>query len=155
MNTDLTAAQKDYALFLPALSGFYSTYVGKQRHGQYVDPARIPSNFVNGIEGMNYLNKKEGMFHYKWSLYSAGHANLDTTKFDVNTLIPIHSSHAFVTRISDTNKVEFIFQNKPNPSLLLSGIFQDETLENVLGGLSYTARFDFKINEDIVTIKFK
>jgi transmembrane sensor len=51
--------------------------------------------------------------------------------------------------------VEFIFQNKPNPSLLLSGIFQDETLENVLGGLSYTARFDFKINEDIVTIKFK
>jgi hypothetical protein len=82
MNTDLTAAQKDYAVFLPALSGFYSTYVGKQRHGPYVDPARIPANFTNGIEGMNYLNKKEGMFHYKWSLYSAGHANLDTTKFD-------------------------------------------------------------------------
>lgn len=51
--------------------------------------------------------------------------------------------------------VKFIFQNKPNPSLLLSGIFQDETLENVLGGLSYTARFDFEINEDLVTIKFK
>lgn len=51
--------------------------------------------------------------------------------------------------------VKFIFQNKPNPALLLSGIFQDETLENVLGGLSYSARFDFKINEDIVTIKFK
>lgn len=51
--------------------------------------------------------------------------------------------------------VKFIFQNKPEPTLLLSGIFQDETLENVLEGLSYTARFDFKINEDIVTIKFK
>lgn len=82
MNTDLTAAQKDYAVFLPALSGFYATYVGKQRHEQYVDPARIPSNFPNGVESLNYLNPKEGMFNYKWSLYSAGHANLDINKFD-------------------------------------------------------------------------
>lgn len=51
--------------------------------------------------------------------------------------------------------VKFIFQNKPDPALLLSGIFQDETLENVLGGLSYTARFDFEIKEDLVNIKFK
>jgi transmembrane sensor len=51
--------------------------------------------------------------------------------------------------------VKFIFQNKPEAALLLSGIFQDETLENILEGLSYTARFDFEINEDIVTIKFK
>jgi len=51
--------------------------------------------------------------------------------------------------------VKFIFQNKPDPALLLSGIYQDETLENVLGGLSYTARFDFKIKEDVVKIKFK
>ena len=32
MNKDLTSAQKDYATFLPALSGFYATYIGKQRH---------------------------------------------------------------------------------------------------------------------------
>lgn len=82
MNTDLTTAQQDYAVFLPALSGFYSTYVGKQRHEQYVEQSRIPACFPNGVESLNYLNKKDGMFHYKWSLYSAGHANLDTTKFD-------------------------------------------------------------------------
>ena len=29
---NLTAKQKDYAVFLPALSGFYATYIGKQRH---------------------------------------------------------------------------------------------------------------------------
>jgi len=29
MNKDLTTEQKDYARFLPALSGFYATYVGK------------------------------------------------------------------------------------------------------------------------------
>ena len=35
---------------------------------------------------------------------------IDTTKFDVTTLIPQHSSHDFFTRING-NKVEFIFEN--------------------------------------------
>jgi len=85
MNKDLTASQNDYAHFLPALSGFYATYVGKQRYldpvnGPYVPANRIPNNFQNGIESLNYLNSKEGAFTYKWTLYSAGHADLDTTK---------------------------------------------------------------------------
>jgi hypothetical protein len=80
MNKDLTATQNDYARFLPALSGFYATYVGKQRYDEYVDKSRIPSNFTNGIESLNYLNKQEGQFQYQWTLYSAGHAELDTTK---------------------------------------------------------------------------
>ncbi len=79
MNINLTTAQKDYAHFLPALSGFYATYIGKQRFDNYVDPARIPSNFKHGVESLNYLNQQQGAFTYKWSLYSAGHANLDTT----------------------------------------------------------------------------
>ena len=87
MNKDLTKAQKDYAHFLPALSGFYATYVGKQRHPDpdtgelYVPDDRIPSNFQNNVESLNYLNIQEGQFQYKWTLYSAGHAELDTTKF--------------------------------------------------------------------------
>jgi hypothetical protein len=86
MNKDLTEAQQDYAHFLPALSGFYATYVGKQRHpdpvkGPYVPASRMPNNFANGMESLNYLNAKEGAFTYKWTLYSAGHADLDTTKF--------------------------------------------------------------------------
>ena len=80
MNKNLTAEQKDYAFFLPALSGFYATYVGKQRYGEYVLTSRIPSNFNHGIESLNYLNHKEGQFQYKWSLYSAGHAELDINK---------------------------------------------------------------------------
>jgi len=80
MNKDLTATQKDYAVFLPALSGFYATYVGKQRFDNYVDPARIPSNFTNGVESLNYLNKQQGLFNYHWTLYSAGHAELDVNK---------------------------------------------------------------------------
>ena len=81
MKKDLTTEQKDYARFLPALSGFYATYVGKQRYDEYVDKSRIPSNFAHGVESLNYLNADEGAFQYKWTLYSAGHADLDTTKF--------------------------------------------------------------------------
>lgn len=86
MNKDLTAAQNDYAHFLPALSGFYATYVGKQRHpdpvkGPYIEASRIPANFANGVESLNYLNSQEGAFTYKWTLYSAGHAELDVNKF--------------------------------------------------------------------------
>lgn len=80
MNRDLTEEQTDFARFLPALSGFYATYVGKQRFDEYVDKSRIPSNFHHGVESLNYLNADQGQFTYKWSLYSAGHADLDTTK---------------------------------------------------------------------------
>lgn len=80
---DLTSQQSDYAIFLPALSGFYATYIGKQRHDpNYVDASRIPKDFENGIEGLNWLNHQKGYFTYKWALYSAGHANLDVGKFD-------------------------------------------------------------------------
>lgn len=51
--------------------------------------------------------------------------------------------------------VTFYFQNEPAPGLFLSGKFHDETLENVLEGLSFTAKFEFEINEDIVKIRFK
>ena len=71
MNNDLTTEQKDYAVFLPSISGFYATFIGKQRFSDYVDPMRIPSG-LNGMEGMNFLNSKEGAFEYKWALYSAG-----------------------------------------------------------------------------------
>ena len=81
---DLTAKQNDYAVFLPAISGFYATFVGKQRdpvNGPYVDPARLPQGLTD-MEQMNWLNSSKGLFPYKWSLYSGGHANLDLNKPD-------------------------------------------------------------------------
>ena len=82
MNKNLTATQSDYAYFLPATSGFYSTFIGKQRYGNYVDPARIPKSFSAGIESLNYLEPDKGAFYYDHCLYSAGHANLDLNKTD-------------------------------------------------------------------------
>ena len=78
---NLTAKQNDYAVFLPAISGFYATFVGKQRTDpNYVDPARMPVGL--DMEMMNWLNDQKGLFPYRWSLYSGGHANLDLAKPD-------------------------------------------------------------------------
>jgi len=77
---DLTPLQKDYAVYLPAISSFYSTYVDKQRKEEFVPKDRIPKEFDRGIEGMNFLNPEQGYFYYKYALYSAGHAQLDITK---------------------------------------------------------------------------
>ena len=82
MNQDnLTAKQNDYAVFLPAISGFYATFVGKQRNEPYVDPARFPAGLTD-MEQMNWLNSQKALFPYRWSLYSGGHANLDLNKQD-------------------------------------------------------------------------
>lgn len=78
---NLTNKQQDYAVFLPAISGFYATFIGKQRNGNYVDPTRLPSG-LQDMEMLNWLNSQKGLFPYKWSLYSGGHANLDLLKQD-------------------------------------------------------------------------
>jgi len=77
---NLSPLQKDYAVYLPAISSFYSTYIAKQRLEKFIADDRIPAGFDRGIEGMNFLNPKEGYFTYKYGLYSAGHAQLDLVK---------------------------------------------------------------------------
>ena len=77
---NLTKLQKDYAVYLPAISTFYSTYISKQRYGEFVPADRLPKGFDRGIEGMNFLNAEQGYFDYKYGLYSAGHAQLDLDK---------------------------------------------------------------------------
>ena len=79
-SVNLTPLQKDYAVYLPAISSFYSTYIAKQRLEKFVADDRIPAGFDRGIEGMNFLNAEEGYFTYKYGLYSAGHAQLDLQK---------------------------------------------------------------------------
>jgi transmembrane sensor len=61
-----------------------------------------------------------------------------------------------VTRVIENwYGVKIRYQNKPKSDLELSGWFRDQTIENVLEGLSYSAGFDFTIKKDIVTINFK
>jgi hypothetical protein len=78
---NLTSKQQDWAIFLPAISGFYASYIGKQRTGTYIDAERMPAAIAD-MEEFNWLNDQKSLFPYKWSLYSAGHANLDLSKPD-------------------------------------------------------------------------
>lgn len=36
---------------------------------------------------------------------------IDTDKFDISTLVPLNASHSFVSRVTNANQVEFIFEN--------------------------------------------
>jgi hypothetical protein len=82
---------------------------------------------------------------------------IDLNKFDINTLIPIKGSHNFETRISSTNKVEFIFQNinlpfdNANNDGYIS--FKIKTKPNLVVGntFSNSANIYFDYNFPIVT----
>ena len=54
---------RDFAVFLPATSGFYQNYISKQRKDPtYVEESRIPKGFDQGVEGINYNNPDKGYF---------------------------------------------------------------------------------------------
>lgn len=69
-----------WAVYLPAISGFYTIQMGKMD----VDPAYIgrpmPAGLEHGHVGLDFLNKDKGYFHYRWGLFSAGHAQLNLDK---------------------------------------------------------------------------
>jgi hypothetical protein len=82
---------------------------------------------------------------------------IDTTKFDISTLVPVKGSHSFVTKITEGNKVEFIFENinlpfdnANNDGFVAFKIKTKPTL--VLGdSFSNTANIYFDYNFPIVT----
>lgn len=50
--------------------------------------------------------------------------------------------------------MKFDIKNKPATNLTVSGKFDNELLQNILIGLSYSARFQFKIQDDKVMMNF-
>lgn len=82
-SVDLTASQKDYAIFLPAISNaFVMPLKQVSQQPDYYAQSRIPADFEHGVAGLNWLQPKDTYFNYKWSLYSAGHAKLDLDRDD-------------------------------------------------------------------------
>jgi len=82
--TNLTELQRDYAVFLPALSSFYVNVTGKIKHSAGTnEPSvlseRIPEPISADVREMDYL-RPDALWTYKWSLHSAGHSSLDVDK---------------------------------------------------------------------------
>ena len=80
MNSDFTKEQKDYAIYLPAISTFYTTHMGKYMHDECSFGSDRFAKTLPDLEMLNFFDNQKGIFKYKWGLYSAGHANLDLTK---------------------------------------------------------------------------
>ena len=84
---------------------------------------------------------------------------IDLAKFDISSLIPTSSSHSFVSKISDNNRVEFIFENinLPFDDANNDGYiaFKIKTLPTLKVGDSFTneANIYFDYNFPIVTNK--
>ena len=84
---------------------------------------------------------------------------IDLSKFDINTLVPASSSHSYITKISDGNKVEFIFEkiNLPFDDANNDGYiaFKIKTLPTLTVGDSFTneANIYFDYNLPILTNK--
>lgn len=78
-------------------------------------------NDIQCLEGDGILLEQVGEYvHYLIRFENLGTANavnvvvkdvLDTTKFDLSSMMPMAASHTFYTRIVNGNEVEFIFEN--------------------------------------------
>ncbi len=73
-----------WAKYLPAISGFYTTHLGKALADENFVPAdRVPKEFELGLQGLDFLKSHdESYFSYRYGLYSAGHAERNLTKCD-------------------------------------------------------------------------
>lgn len=70
----LGTQQSQYAVYLPAISTFYCRGLANSAN------TRVPAGLEKGIIGLDWLLPQTAYFPYKWSLYSAGHAELDVNK---------------------------------------------------------------------------
>ena len=124
-------------------------------------------NDVKCLQGNTITPEQVGEYvHYRIRFENTGTANainvvvkdvLDTTKFDISTLVPLHGSHNFYTRIENGNEVEFIFENIQLPFDDANNdgyvLFKIKTLPSLVLGDSFNnqAEIYFDFNFPIIT----
>ena len=80
---DLGKTQRDYAVYLPAISSFYVKQLDKITVRDK-ENSRCPAGFELGNEGLDFLKDEDSYYHYPWGLYSAGHAQLNLDRADAD-----------------------------------------------------------------------
>lgn len=119
------------------------------------------------LDGTTITPDKVGEYvHYLIRFENNGTANaqnivvkdiIDTAKYDIATLIPLDGSHDFHTRITNTNQVEFIFENinlpfdDTNNDGYVAFKIKTKSNLNVGSTFSNTANIYFDYNFPIVT----
>jgi len=70
-----------WAKYLPAISGFYTTHLGKDlADPEFIPDSRVPKGFEFGMQGLNFFKEDNNYFNYKFGLFSAGHAERNLAK---------------------------------------------------------------------------
>ena len=151
VNSDETPDDNNFALYQSVVNSF--------------DP-----NDKRCLEGETITPDMVGRYvHYMVRFENTGTASainvvikddIDTSKFDINTLIPLDASHEFVTRIGNINEVEFIFENiyLPFDDANNDGfvVFKIKTLSTLAIGDTFSndAEIYFDFNFPIITNDF-
>lgn len=119
------------------------------------------------LQGASITPSKVGDYvYYKIRFENLGTASavnvvvkdeINLSQFDINTFIPLTSSHDYVTRIRDNNVVEFVFENinldfndATNDGYI---VFKIKTLNTLVEGDTFdnTASIYFDFNAPIIT----
>ncbi|MCS3529723.1 T9SS type A sorting domain-containing protein [Chryseobacterium sp. JUb7] len=119
------------------------------------------------LEGTSITQAKVGDYvHYLIRFENTGTANaqnivvkdvIDTSKFDISSLIALTGSHNFVTKITNPNTVEFIFENiqlpfdDANNDGYVSFKIKTKSTLNIGDSFSNTANIYFDYNAPIIT----
>ncbi|MBP1165470.1 MULTISPECIES: DUF7619 domain-containing protein [unclassified Chryseobacterium] len=119
------------------------------------------------LEGTSITQIQVGDYvHYLIRFENTGTANaknivvkdeIDITKFDISSLVALNGSHNFVTRITNPNTVEFIFENiqlpfdDANNDGYISFKIKTKSTLNIGNSFSNTAKIYFDYNHPIIT----
>lgn len=142
MTIDLgkNAVNGNYAYYLPAISGFYTTHLGKDlTDPNFVPQARVPAGFEHGIQGTNFLNAENSYFHYPFGLYSAGHAERNLAKCDNKEPMVHKRDRSKTTIISDSSGFQLATGVIKMDWKNIKGEAGDKFREEILRYSEYTA----------------
>lgn len=151
---DLGKSQKDYAVYLPAISSFYVKQLKKVTvDDDPAKPARVPAGFELGNEGLDFLKDNNSYYHYPWGLYSAGHAQLDLSKTDSDDAMVQKRDRSKTVILGDsggfqvaTGVIKMDWENATNPN----DPAREKLCETILRWLEHST--DFSMILDVPSV---
>lgn len=142
-----------WAKYLPAISTFYATFLGKLEKGEegYIPENRCPKGLELGLQGINYFRPDGSYYHYPYSLYSAGHAELNLNKCAIKEPM-IHKRDKKTTLIGDSGGFQIATGVFKLDWSTFSGPGGDPMREKILRWLEHTA--DWSMTLDIPAVAY-
>lgn len=135
-----------WAKYLPAISGFYTTHMGKLINiPNYAPENRTPVGFEHGLDGIDFLKPENSYFHYKYGLYSAGHAERKLDKCDFREPM-IHARHPDTVIVGDSGGFQIATGVIKLDWANVKGAAGDALREEILRWLEHTADWSMTLD---------